>query len=89
MPSFFRGHHQYSCELYESAEVDGASAFVKFRKITVPMLRPIIEFLLIMNIINGFQPFDEVKAFLFSPWLSASGPAGNIGGPGLAALTAI
>ena len=63
---FSAGITSIPVELYESAEVDGASAFVKFRKITIPMLRPIIEFLLIMNIINGFQLFDEVKV-LFSP----------------------
>ena len=85
---FSAGITSIPVELYESAEVDGASAFVKFRKITIPMLRPIIEFLLIMNIINGFQLFDEVKV-LFSPWLSASGGAGTIGGPDRAALTAV
>lgn len=75
-------------ELYEAADVDGASSFVKFTRITVPLLRPIIEFLLIMNIIWGFQLFDEPKV-LFSPWVSASGGAGTVGGPGRSALTAV
>lgn len=75
-------------ELYEAADVDGASALVKFTRITVPMLRPITEFLLIMNIIWGFQLFDEPKV-LFSPWVSTSGAAGTAGGPQRAALTAV
>ena len=75
-------------ELYEAADVDGATAFVKFTRITVPMLRPITEFLLIMNIIWGFQLFDEPKV-LFSPWVSTSGAAGTAGGPQRAALTAV
>ena len=75
-------------ELYEAAEVDGASGWKKFTKITVPMLKPIIEFLFIMNIIWGFQFFDEPKV-LFSPWLSVSGGSSAVGGPGRVALTAI
>lgn len=75
-------------ELYEAADVDGANSFVKFTRITVPMLRPITEFLLIMNIIWGFQLFDEPKV-LFSPWMSTSGAAGTAGGPQRAALTAV
>ena len=75
-------------ELYEAADVDGASAWTKFSKITVPMLRPILEFLLIMNIIWGFQFFDEPKV-LFSPWISTSGGAGTAGGPLRSCLTAV
>lgn len=75
-------------ELYEAADVDGASAWTKFSKITVPMLRPILEFLIIMNIIWGFQFFDEPKV-LFSPWVSASGGAGTAGGPLRSCLTAV
>lgn len=75
-------------ELYEAADVDGASSFTKFRRITLPLLRPITEFLLVMNVIWGFQLFDEPKV-LFSPWVSASGAAGTVGGPGRAALTAV
>ncbi|MDC7290097.1 sugar ABC transporter permease [Blautia schinkii] len=75
-------------ELYEAAEVDGATAVQKFFKITVPMLRPIIEFLLIMNIIWGFQLFDEPN-ILFSPWISSSGAAGVVGGPRRCAMTAV
>ena len=75
-------------ELYEAADVDGASGWTKFIKITVPMLRPITEFLIIMNIIWGFQLFDEPKV-LFSPWISASGGTAAVGGPGRAALTTV
>jgi multiple sugar transport system permease protein/cellobiose transport system permease protein len=77
-----------SAELYEAADVDGASAFTKFFKITVPMLRPILEFLLIMNIIWGFQLFDEPKV-LFSSWASSGGSVPAAGGPQRSALTAI
>ena len=77
-----------SMELYEAADVDGASAFVKFTKITIPLLKPIIEYLVIMNIIWGFQLFDEPKV-LFSSWTSSSGGSGLMGGPLKSCLTAI
>jgi multiple sugar transport system permease protein/cellobiose transport system permease protein len=77
-----------SNELYEAADVDGASVFTKFFRITVPMLRPILEFLLVMNIIWGFQLFDEPKV-LFSSWASSGGSVPAAGGPQRSALTAI
>jgi multiple sugar transport system permease protein/cellobiose transport system permease protein len=85
---FNAGILSISNELYEAADVDGASSFTKFFRITVPMLRPIVEFLLVMNIIWGFQLFDEPKV-LFSPWLTSGGGAGTAGGPQRAALTAV
>ena len=44
---------------YEAASVDGANAFVKFFKITLPMLSPVIFFNLIMTLINGFVNFTQ------------------------------
>jgi ABC-type sugar transport systems, permease components len=45
-------------ELYEAAQVDGASRFRQFMSITVPLLTPSIFFLSIITVINGFQLFD-------------------------------
>ena len=44
-------------ELYESAEIDGASAWTKFRHITIPMISPVLYFNLIMGIIGALQVF--------------------------------
>jgi multiple sugar transport system permease protein/cellobiose transport system permease protein len=85
---FNAGILSISHELYEAADVDGASAFTKFFRITVPMLRPILEFLLVMNIIWGFQLFDEPRV-LFSSWASSGGSVAAAGGPQRAALTAV
>ena len=74
-------------ELYEAAEVDGATGLQKFRFITLPLLRPIIEFLLIMNCIWGLQLFDEPMV-LFSSW-GSSGSFTAVGGPDRSCLTAI
>jgi len=45
--------------LYEAAEVDGANKFQRFFKITLPMLRPIVFFNLVMSLIGTFQVFDQ------------------------------
>ncbi|NQS99890.1 MAG: sugar ABC transporter permease, partial [Candidatus Omnitrophica bacterium] len=45
---------------YEAAEVDGASAWGKFWRITVPLLRPTLLFVTIMSVINSFQVFEQV-----------------------------
>jgi len=46
--------------LYESAEIDGANAWQKFRYITVPMLTPATFFISIMLTISSFKVFDLI-----------------------------
>ena len=46
--------------IYEAAKIDGANAFQRFTKITIPMLKPIILFTSIMSTIGTLQLFDEV-----------------------------
>ena len=46
-------------DLYEAAELDGASAWQKFRLITVPMLNPTIMLVLVLSTIGGFSLFIE------------------------------
>lgn len=45
---------------YEAANMDGASGFQKFKKITVPMLMPTLSFTVVNSIIGSFQVFDQV-----------------------------
>lgn len=49
-------------ELNEAAAIDGASAFTRFRTITVPLLGPANLFLVVWLTINALQLFDEVYA---------------------------
>jgi multiple sugar transport system permease protein len=46
--------------LYESAEIDGANAWQRFRYITVPMLTPATFFISIMLTISSFKVFDLI-----------------------------
>jgi multiple sugar transport system permease protein len=44
--------------LYEVAEIDGAGVWARFRKVTLPMLSPVIFFNVVLAIIGAFQVFD-------------------------------
>ncbi|RPJ26574.1 MAG: sugar ABC transporter permease, partial [Chloroflexi bacterium] len=46
--------------LYEAASIDGASAWQQFRKITLPLLRPIILLVVVLGTIGTLQVFDQV-----------------------------
>jgi len=50
-------------ELYEAAEIDGATPVKQFRHITVPMLRPTIVFVSLVSTIGGIQLFTEPLLF--------------------------
>ena len=47
-------------DLYEAAEVDGASRWTLFRKITIPLLSPTTFFLTIMATIGTFKAFNHI-----------------------------
>ncbi|SFK97219.1 cellobiose transport system permease protein [Paenibacillus sp. 1_12] len=82
MVLFLSGLSTIPEELYESAKIDGARWWDSFIHITIPMLKPIMLFVVITSIINGFRLFDEPQ-LLFQ---SASQP---IGGPDHAVLTVV
>lgn len=65
---FLAGLRQIPQELYEAASIDGASAWHQFRRVTLPLLTPIIFFNLIMQIIANFRVFTQ--AFV----VTAGGP---------------
>lgn len=48
-------------ELYEVAEVDGATGVKKFIHITVPLLIPIGTIILLLNVVNSLKAFDLIK----------------------------
>jgi ABC-type sugar transport system permease subunit len=46
--------------LYEAARIDGAPAWARFFRITVPMLRPSLFLCIVVGILNSFSSFDLV-----------------------------
>jgi len=57
---FFAGLNAIPGALYEAAAVDGASRAKQFARITVPLLRPTLLFVLVTGFIGSFQVFDTV-----------------------------
>lgn len=49
--------------LFEAAEVDGATSTQVFTKITLPLLRPILVYVMITSLIGGLQMFDVPQIF--------------------------
>lgn len=59
MVLFLAGLQNIPVEYYESADMDGAGAWCKFRSITFICLTPTTFFVFIMSIINSFKVFRE------------------------------
>jgi multiple sugar transport system permease protein len=51
-------------DLYEAAELEGATAWQTFRYITMPLLSPVIFFLVITGLIGTFQAFTHIYIML-------------------------
>jgi multiple sugar transport system permease protein len=57
---FLAGLKAIPGELYEAAEVAGAGAVRKFFHITLPLLKPVTLFIIVINTIKSFQVFVEI-----------------------------
>ncbi len=57
---FLAGLQDIPSELYEAAAIDGASRLQMFRYVTIPLLRPVIFFVVTLGIIGTFQVFDQI-----------------------------
>lgn len=68
---YLAGLQSIDSTIYEAAKIDGASAFTSFRKITVPLLKPMILLTSITSISGTLQLFDETKN------LTNGGPANS------------
>ncbi|ASJ12173.1 carbohydrate ABC transporter permease [Thermococcus thioreducens] len=76
MVSFLAAMQAIPREIYEAAMLDGAGPIRRFFFITIPMLRPMITYVVVMGLIGALQMFDLA-------WIMA----GANGGPGGAGYT--
>jgi multiple sugar transport system permease protein len=60
---------ELSEEIYEAASIDGASPWQQIRLITVPLLRPTMSLVLILQVLSSLKVFDQIYILL------AGGPA--------------
>jgi multiple sugar transport system permease protein len=71
MPIFLAGLKGIPGELYEAARIDGAGRWSAFRHITLPLLSPVLFFVVLTGFIGGFQVFTS--AYI----ATAGGPANS------------
>lgn len=55
--------------VYEAAQIDGANTWQTFSRITVPLLRPTLFFVITLGLIGTYQVFDQIYV------MTAGGPA--------------
>jgi len=70
MVFYLAGLQSIPIEVEEAAAIDGASAWGRFRSVTLPLLAPSITVSLTFTIVLGLRVFDQVMA------LTAGGPVG-------------
>ncbi|CAN7742910.1 sugar ABC transporter permease [Paenibacillus sp. LjRoot153] len=68
---FMAGLQSIPKDLYEAADIDGASKWKQFYSITIPLLSPTTFFLLVSGIIGTFKVFDVISV------LTNGGPANS------------
>jgi len=76
---FLAGLREVPEVLYEAARIDGASLWASFRYITMPLLKRVLTFQLVMTILWGMQTFALVYVMI----------PGTPGGPGHATNTIV
>ncbi len=76
---YLAGLQGIDCELYEAARVDGANYSQVFWHITLPLLRPVILFTVILSLIGGITIFDEPYLLTFNPLQPGSGGVNQAG----------
>jgi alpha-glucoside transport system permease protein len=70
------GMSSISREALEAARMDGATEFQVFRKVTVPLLAPVLTVVLVTMIINVLKVFDLV--YIISQTAGANGKYSNV-----------
>lgn len=65
-------------DVYEAADIDGAGGWKKTWYITLPMLKNVMKFVIIMTITAGFQLFDEPRTLFAEAGQPTGGPEGKL-----------
>jgi ABC-type sugar transport system permease subunit len=79
---FLAGLTNINGDYYEASEIDGANAFQRMISITIPLLKPIIIFVVLTTMIGCFQIFEE-------PFMVFTITGKQVGGPDYSVLTGI
>lgn len=64
---FLSGLQAIPSELYESASIDGANAWQKFKSISIPGLKPVIVYVVTISVYGGYSMFAESYTIFSGP----------------------
>lgn len=84
---FLAAIQNISESIYEAADIDGATAFQKLRFITLPLVKPVILFMIITGTMSALNAFTELYAMASSKYGGYGGPFINVGGNSLGSTT--
>ncbi len=82
---FLAGLQTIPSEVYEAARMDGAGPVQTFFRITLPMMRPVLLFVLVISTVTGLQSFSEPQVLL----QNTSNDSTFAGGPGHSGQTMV
>ena len=82
---FLAGLQTIPTELYEAARMDGAGPVQTFFRVTLPLMRPVLLFVLVISTVTGLQSFSEPQVLL----QTTANDSTFSGGPGHAGQTMV
>jgi len=75
---FLAGIQGIDKQYYQAAQIDGASRSKSFYRITVPMISPMIFYILITSVIGSFKTYSSVVAIINREGMITTGANGTI-----------
>lgn len=75
---FLTGIQSIDKQYYQAAQIDGATKYKTFRRVTVPLISPMIFYILITSLIGAFKTYSSVVAIIGKEGRITSGATGQI-----------
>ena len=75
---FLSGIQNIDKQYYQAAQIDGASKSKQLRRITVPLISPMIFYIMITSVIGGFKTYTSVVAIINQEGVIPTGATGPI-----------
>lgn len=75
---FLTGIQSIDKQYYQAAQIDGASKYKTFRRVTVPLISPMIFYILITSLIGSFKTYSSVVAIIGATGRITSGKHGPL-----------
>jgi multiple sugar transport system permease protein len=75
---FLAGIQGIDKQYYDAAQIDGASKLTTFTRITVPLISPMIFYILITSVIGAFKTYSSIVAIIGDQGLIVNGANGSV-----------